>query len=90
MIRVKKMDAQKAQAYWKENITTIMQLMAVWFVVSYGCGILFVDLLDTIQIAGFKLGFWFAQQGSMYVFMILIFIYAKRMNAIDEKYDVTE
>jgi len=84
------MDAQKAQAYWKENITTIMQLMAVWFVVSYGCGILFVDLLDTIQIAGFKLGFWFAQQGSMYVFMILIFIYAKRMNAIDEKYDVTE
>ena len=84
------MDAQEAQAYWKENITTIMQLMAVWFVVSYGCGILFVDLLDTIQIAGFKLGFWFAQQGSMYVFMILIFIYAKRMNAIDEKYDVTE
>ncbi|MGD2006167.1 MAG: DUF4212 domain-containing protein [Pseudomonadales bacterium] len=84
------MDAQKAQAYWKENITTIMQLLAVWFVVSYGCGILFVDLLDTIQIAGFKLGFWFAQQGSMYVFMILIFIYAKRMNAIDEKYDVTE
>ena len=84
------MDAQKAQAYWKENITTIMQLLAVWFVVSYGCGILFVDLLDTIQVAGFKLGFWFAQQGSMYVFMILIFIYAKRMNAIDEKYDVTE
>ena len=84
------MDTKKAQAYWKENITTIMQLMAVWFVVSYGCGILFVDLLDTIQIAGFKLGFWFAQQGSMYVFMILIFIYAKRMNAIDEKYDVTE
>ncbi|MGB0965134.1 MAG: DUF4212 domain-containing protein [Litorivicinus sp.] len=84
------MDAQKAQAYWKENITTIMQLLAVWFVVSYGCGILFVDLLDTIQFAGFKLGFWFAQQGSMYVFMILIFIYAKRMNAIDDKYDVNE
>ena len=84
------MDAQKAQAYWKENITTIMQLLAVWFVVSYGCGILFVDLLDTIQFAGFKLGFWFAQQGSLYVFMVLIFIYAKRMNAIDEKYDVNE
>lgn len=84
------MDAQKAQAYWKENITTIMQLLAVWFVVSYGCGILFVDLLDTIQFAGFKLGFWFAQQGSMYVFMVLIFIYAKRMNAIDDKYDVNE
>ncbi|MGB0957770.1 MAG: DUF4212 domain-containing protein [Litorivicinus sp.] len=84
------MDAQKAQAYWKENISTIMLLLAVWFIVSYGCGILFVDLLDTIQFAGFKLGFWFAQQGSMYVFMILIFVYARRMNAIDEKYDVTE
>ncbi|QGG80375.1 DUF4212 domain-containing protein [Litorivicinus lipolyticus] len=84
------MDAQKAQAYWKENISTIMLLLAVWFIVSFGCGILFVDLLDTIQFGGFKLGFWFAQQGSMYVFMILIFIYARRMNAIDEKYDVAE
>lgn len=84
------MEPAKAEAYWKENISTIMRLLAVWFIVSYGCGILFVDLLDTIQFAGFKLGFWFAQQGSMYVFMVLIFIYAKKMNAIDEKYDVTE
>jgi putative solute:sodium symporter small subunit len=84
------MEEQKAQAYWQENIRTIMQLMVVWFVASYGCGVLFVDLLDTIAFGGFKLGFWFAQQGSIYVFLILIFVYAKRMNAIDEKYDVHE
>ena len=84
------MEEQKAQAYWQENIQTIMQLMVVWFVASYGCGVLFVDLLDTIAFGGFKLGFWFAQQGSIYVFLILIFVYAKRMNAIDEKYDVHE
>ncbi|NBS11278.1 MAG: DUF4212 domain-containing protein [Gammaproteobacteria bacterium] len=84
------MDEQQARAYWQENIRTIMQLLVVWFIVSYGCGVLFVDLLDTIAIGGFKLGFWFAQQGSMYVFLILIFVYAKRMNTIDEKYDVHE
>jgi putative solute:sodium symporter small subunit len=84
------MEEQKAQAYWQENIRTIMQLLVVWFIVSYGCGVLFVDLLDTIALGGFKLGFWFAQQGSIYVFLVLIFVYAKRMNAIDEKYDVHE
>ncbi|MFZ8884501.1 MAG: DUF4212 domain-containing protein [Litorivicinaceae bacterium] len=84
------MEEQKAQAYWQENIRTIMQLLVVWFIVSYGCGVLFVDLLDTIAFGGFKLGFWFAQQGSIYVFLVLIFVYAKRMNAIDEKYDVHE
>lgn len=84
------MDEQQARAYWQENIRTIMQLLVVWFLVSYGFGVLFVDLLDTIAIGGFKLGFWFAQQGSMYIFLILIFVYAKRMNTIDEKYDVNE
>ncbi|HAB68596.1 DUF4212 domain-containing protein [Litorivicinus sp.] len=84
------MEEQKAQAYWQENIRTIMQLLVVWFIASYGCGVLFVDLLDTIAFGGFKLGFWFAQQGSIYVFLVLIFVYAKRMNAIDEKYDVHE
>ena len=84
------MEEQKAQAYWQENIRTILQLLVVWFLASYGCGVLFVDLLDTIAFGGFKLGFWFAQQGSIYVFLILIFVYAKRMNAIDEKYDVHE
>jgi putative solute:sodium symporter small subunit len=84
------MEEQKAQAYWQENIRTIMQLLVVWFIASYGCGVLFVDLLYTIAFGGFKLGFWFAQQGSIYVFLVLIFVYAKRMNAIDEKYDVHE
>lgn len=84
------MEEQKAQAFWQENIRTIMQLLVVWFIASYGCGVLFVDLLDTIAFGGFKLGFWFAQQGSIYVFLVLIFVYAKRMNAIDEKYDVHE
>ena len=84
------MEEQKAQAYWQENIRTIMQLLVVWFIASYGGGVLFVDLLDTIAFGGFKLGFWFAQQGSIYVFLVLIFVYAKRMNAIDEKYDVHE
>mgnify|MGYP000010930280 FL=1 len=84
------MEEQKAQAYWQENIRTIMQLLVVWFIASYGCGVLFVDLLDTIAFGGSKLGFWFAQQGSIYVFLVLIFVYAKRMNAIDEKYDVHE
>ena len=84
------MEEQKAQAYWQENIRTIMQLLVVWFIASYGCGVLFVDLIDTIAFGGFKLGFWFAQQGSIYVFLVLIFVYAKRMNAIDEKYDVHE
>ena len=84
------MEEQKAQAYWQENIRTILQLLVVWFIASYGCGVVFVDLLDTIAFGGFKLGFWFAQQGSIYVFLVLIFVYAKRMNAIDEKYDVHE
>ena len=84
------MEEQKSQAYWQENIRTILQLLVVWFIASYGCGVLFVDLLDTIAFGGFKLGFWFAQQGSIYVFLVLIFVYAKRMNAIDEKYDVHE
>jgi putative solute:sodium symporter small subunit len=84
------MEEQKAQAYWQENLRTIMQLLVVWFIVSFGFGVLFVDLLDTIAFGGFKLGFWFAQQGSIYIFLILIFVYAKRMNAIDEKYDVHE
>jgi len=84
------MEEQKAQAYWQENIRTILQLLVVWFIASYGCGVLFVDLLDTIAFGGFKLGFWFAQQGSIYVFLVLIFVYAKRMNALDEKYDVHE
>ena len=65
-------------------------LLAIWFIVSYGCGILFVDQLDTIRIGGFKLGFWFAQQGSIYVFVVLIFVYVWQMNKLDRKHDVDE
>ncbi|ASA55995.1 DUF4212 domain-containing protein [Vibrio gazogenes] len=79
-----------AQAYWKENLGIMGILLAIWFLVSYGAGVLFVDTLNTIQFGGFKLGFWFSQQGSIYVFVALIFIYVWRMNALDKKYNVHE
>lgn len=78
------------QAYWKANIRYLAVLLSIWFVVSFGCSILFVDQLDKIQIGGFKLGFWFAQQGSIYVFVVLIFVYVWLMNNLDKKYDVDE
>lgn len=81
---------EHAQAYWKENLRIMGTLLAIWFVVSYGAGILFVDVLNTIQFGGFKLGFWFAQQGSIYTFVALIFIYVVRMNKLDKKYNVQE
>ena len=77
---------KNAKAYWKENIKYVLILMTIWFLVSYGAGILFKDALDTIKIGGFKLGFWFAQQGAMYVFVILIFVYVRLMNKLDKKY----
>ncbi|AYQ57117.1 FIG152265: Sodium:solute symporter associated protein [Bathymodiolus thermophilus thioautotrophic gill symbiont] len=76
--------------YWKANIALILKCLCVWFVVSYLCGIVFVDALNTIKIGGYKLGFWFAQQGSIYVFVILVFYYAKSMGKIDEKFNVHE
>lgn len=76
----------KAKAYWKENIRYVLILMAIWFVVSFCAGILFKDSLNTIKVGGFKLGFWFAQQGSMYVFVVLIFVYVRLMNKLDRKY----
>lgn len=79
-----------AAAYWKENVRTLLSLLVVWFVVSFGCGILFVDQLDKIQFGGFPLGFWFAQQGSIYTFVILIFVYVWKMNKLDRKYNVQE
>lgn len=79
-------EQEKATAYWKENIKYLTILLTIWFLVSYGAGILFKEALDSIKIAGFKLGFWFAQQGSMYVFVILIFVYVRIMNKLDKKY----
>jgi putative solute:sodium symporter small subunit len=83
-------DLEKAQAYWRENIRYVAILLAVWFLVSFGAGILFVDVLNGVRIGGFKLGFWFAQQGSMLVFVVLIFIYVWLMNRLDRKYQYDE
>ena len=80
----------KSNDYWKANIRLVLSCVAVWALVSYVFGILLVDVLNNIQFAGFKLGFWFAQQGSIYVFLILIFFYAFRMNQIDRNFGVDE
>jgi len=70
--------------YWKKNIRYISILLSLWFIVSFGCGILFVEQLNTIQIGGFKLGFWFAQQGSIFGFVAIIFTYIYLMNKLDQ------
>ncbi|MFD0762818.1 DUF4212 domain-containing protein [Lutibacter aestuarii] len=84
------MSKKDMKAYWKENLGYLAILLSIWFLVSYVFGILLVDQLNTIKLGGFKLGFWFAQQGSMYVFVILIFVYVKLMNKLDKKYGVDE
>jgi len=76
--------------YWKRNLRLLTMLLSIWFIVSFGFGILLVDVLNTIRIGGFKLGFWFAQQGSIYVFIALIFIYVQRMKRLDKEYDLDE
>ena len=81
---------KSGEAYWKAVLTLIAQVLAVWFFVSFGCGILFADALNSFSIGGYPLGFWFAQQGSMYAFVIMIFVYAKLMGKLDEKFDVHE
>ena len=79
-----------ATAYWKENLKYLIILLSIWFIVSFGCGILFREALNEIRLGGFKLGFWFAQQGSIYVFVILIFLYIRLMNKLDKKYGFDE
>ncbi len=79
-----------AQACWKAVLRLVGQILLVWFIASYGAGIVFADALNNISLGGYPLGFWFAQQGSMYVFIALIFIYAKLMGKLDEKFDVHE
>ena len=78
------------RSYWKENILYLIILLSIWFVTSFGCGILFVEELNQFRIGGFKLGFWFAQQGSIYSFVIIIFIYVQLMNKLDIKHGVQE
>jgi putative solute:sodium symporter small subunit len=84
------MTSDKRKAYWGRNLKIVLQLLAIWFIVSYGFGILLVKPLNKISIAGYDLGFWFAQQGSMYIFVALIFFYAAKMNKLDKKYNVQE
>jgi putative solute:sodium symporter small subunit len=79
-----------AAQYWAANVRLLTLCLVIWFVVSYLFGIILVEPLNNIQIGGYKLGFWFAQQGSIYVFVILIFFYASRMNKLDRQYDVHE
>ena len=76
--------------YWRENLRLVGILLLIWFVVSFGFGILLVDVLNQIQIAGFKLGFWFAQQGSIYVFVILVFVYAYCVACLYRKHNLDE
>lgn len=81
---------KSAKQYWKRNLRLLYILFAIWFIVSYGFGILFAEQLNQIKIGGFKLGFWFAQQGSIYIFIIIIFAYAALMNKLDREFDVDE
>ena len=76
------------RAYWRENLRVMAILLTLWFVVSYGLGILFVEPLNRIHMGGFPLGFWFAQQGAIYVFVVLIFVYARWMDRIDARFGV--
>lgn len=78
------------KAYWRANISLVLKLLAIWFAVSFVCGILLVEQLNEIRFFGFKLGFWFAQQGAIYLFVALIFFYTVKMNQIDKRFGVDE
>lgn len=80
----------KNKAYWKQNLRYLAILLSIWFLVSFGAGIVFKETLDHIQLFGFPLGFWFAQQGAIVVFVLLIFIYVRWMNKLDKEYDFDE
>ena len=83
---------ERRHLYWRTNLAYLAVLLTVWFVVSYGCGVLWVDQLNELRLpgTGFKLGFWFAQQGSVYAFVLLIFVYVLLMNRLDHRFDVDE
>ncbi|MFY0601109.1 MAG: DUF4212 domain-containing protein [Cyclobacteriaceae bacterium] len=84
------MSENNLKKYWAKNLRYLLILLSIWFSVSYGAGILFVDELNQIRMGGFKLGFWFAQQGSIYVFVVLIFVYVRLMNKLDKEFDLDE
>lgn len=81
---------ERRKAYWQANLRILAILMSIWFVVSFGCGILFVEPLNEIELGGFQFGFWMAQQGSIYVFVVLIFIYVRLMNKLDREFQFKE
>ena len=81
---------KSASAYWSATLGLLTKILIIWFLVSFGAGILFADMLNGIHLGGYPLGFWFAQQGSMYVFVVLIFWYGKKMGEIDREFDVHE
>ena len=83
-------EQQKRTAYWHSNLKLVGLCLLIWFVVSFGFGIILLDQLNQFSLGGYKLGFWFAQQGSIYIFVALIFFYAYRMNKLDKKFDVDE
>ena len=83
-------EQKNRQEYWKANLKLVALCLSIWFVVSYLFGIILVDQLNAISLGGYQLGLWFAQQGSIYVFVVLIFFYAFRMNKIDRQFDVHE
>jgi len=80
--------SDSAQTYWKSNIKIVLVLLSIWFFISFGCGILFVDFLDQFRFGGFKLGFWIAQQGSIFVFVVLIYAYIYLMDKLDNEYNL--
>jgi putative solute:sodium symporter small subunit len=84
------MTPENRASYWEATLRLLVTLLVIWFLVSFGFGILLAEELNTIPLGGFKLGFWFAQQGSIYVFLLLILVYVVRMNQIDRKFDVHE
>ncbi len=82
------MSEKNLDEYWQKNLRILAGLLAVWFIVSYGCGIIFADTLNGIRLGGYKLGFWFAQQGAIYFFIAIIYAYIHKMNKLDREYDV--
>jgi len=84
------MKKKDVREYWKKNIRVVLILLSIWFLVSYVLGIFLVDFMNQFSVGGAKLGFWFSQQGSIYVFVVLIFIYVRIMNKLDKEYDVNE
>ncbi|MTI29905.1 DUF4212 domain-containing protein [Xanthovirga aplysinae] len=85
-----KVSSLRLKSYWRKNLIYLGILLGIWFLVSFGFGILWVDEMNFIKLGGFKLGFWFAQQGAIYVFVTLIFVYVRWMNRLDKKYNVEE